>query len=197
MKAKKTLSVRTQLTFGFGTLVLVILVIVVAGYMRVSFVSSVLKEINEVNVLKQRYAINLRGAVHDNSIAIRDLMLVDSIKELNDTVAHIKELDEEYTQNASKLDELAKNPAMFDKKDSELLGSIKEIATKAIPEVKHFMELELGGQGLESRDFLNEVVRKDFIDWLAAINAFIDYQEAKNTKYISQIDQNSEKSEFS
>lgn len=183
MKAKKSdSSVRTQLVFGFGVLVLVILVIVIAGYIRVNFVSSVLKEINEVNALKQRYAINLRGAVHDTSIGIRDLMLVDSINELNDTVALIKELDEQYAKNADELDKIFKNPDMFDSKDKELLTAIKDIRIKAVPEVKHFMDLELGGHGLESRDFLNEVVRSDFVAWLKAINNFIDYQETKNTK---------------
>ena len=48
--------------------------------------------INDVNSVKQRYAINFRGSVHDRAIAIRDVVLLDSLAEVQSVIREINQL---------------------------------------------------------------------------------------------------------
>jgi hypothetical protein len=59
--------------------------------------------VSEDNSVKQRYAINFRGSVHDRAIALRDLTLVGEA-EVKDVVALINKLDADYQQSARPLD---------------------------------------------------------------------------------------------
>ncbi|TQR53564.1 methyl-accepting chemotaxis protein [Campylobacter troglodytis] len=179
---EKSLSVRKQLGFGFGVLVLVILVIVIIGYIRVSSVSDALVELREINPQKSRYAINLRGAVHDSAITLRDLMLVDTEKDLQTALGHLKELETQYIENTKSLQGIYNDPLMFDEKDKQLFNAIHNIYLKADPDVKKFMQDQLSNGQKEARDLLNMSLRQAFVDWLRAINDFLDYQEEKNIR---------------
>lgn len=72
------LTVAKRLAFGFGLIVSLMIVITVIGNQRVGFIDSTLTSVNEGAALKQRYAINFRGSVHDRAIAIRDAVLVNN-----------------------------------------------------------------------------------------------------------------------
>ncbi|MBW4976603.1 hypothetical protein KZZ08_23670, partial [Roseovarius mucosus] len=43
---------------------------------KIQGLSANLTQINEVNSVKQRHAINFRGSVHDRAIAIRDVAML-------------------------------------------------------------------------------------------------------------------------
>ena len=45
------------------------------GIQKVSFIDNTLSVITDVNSVKQQYAINYRGSVHDRAIAIRDVVI--------------------------------------------------------------------------------------------------------------------------
>ena len=77
-KQKKKLSVGVMLGFGFGVLILFSCIMVVIAFNRVGSISASLSEINDINALAQRYAINFRGSVHDRAIAIRDVVLINN-----------------------------------------------------------------------------------------------------------------------
>ncbi|MBR2112998.1 MAG: MCP four helix bundle domain-containing protein [Helicobacter sp.] len=176
----KNLSVRSQLSLGFGILVALILIIVVVGYMKVSFISQTLEEINQVNSVKQRHAINFRGSVHDRSIAIRDIILFVESKEMQETYKLIQKLEENYATNAKQLDEIFQNADMVDEKEKEILNNIKAVEAKTMPLAKQLIELALVNENAKATVLLDSKVRGYFVEWLAVINQFIDYQEAKN-----------------
>jgi len=46
------------------------------GINRVANINGSLSTIGDLNSVKQRYAINFRGSVHDRAIALRDVTLV-------------------------------------------------------------------------------------------------------------------------
>ena len=176
----KNLSVRSQLSLGFGILVALILVIVVVGYMKVSFISQTLEEINQVNSVKQRHAINFRGSVHDRSIAIRDIILFVESKEMQETYKRIQKLEENYATNAKQLDEIFQNADMVDEKEKEILNNIKAVEAKTMPLAKQLIDFALVNENAKATALLDSKVRGYFVEWLAVINQFIDYQEAKN-----------------
>ena len=72
------LSVGHRLVAGFLVVILGMVVVTALGVVRVEQVSDRLTVINELNSVKQRYAINFRGSVHDRAISVRDVVLTPS-----------------------------------------------------------------------------------------------------------------------
>lgn len=86
----RNLSLKAQLFIGFGIILAFILVISITGYIKISFVEKTLAEMTEVNAVKQRYAINFRGSVHDRAIAVRDVVILDNVQEIENTLRLIQ-----------------------------------------------------------------------------------------------------------
>ena len=63
IKPKKKVSVGVMLGFGFGVLILFSCIMVFIALNRVSEINASLSQINDINALAQRYAINFRGSV--------------------------------------------------------------------------------------------------------------------------------------
>ncbi|MCW2534863.1 MAG: chemotaxis protein, partial [Modestobacter sp.] len=69
------LSISRRLALGFLVVVLSMVALTGTGVWRVEQINSHLTTINDLNSVKQRYAINFRGSVHDRAIAVRDVVL--------------------------------------------------------------------------------------------------------------------------
>jgi methyl-accepting chemotaxis protein len=105
---QKSLSVAVRLGLSFA-LVLAMLVLTVVSISKVNAIEGSLTTVSENNNVKQRYAINFRGSVHDRAIALRDLTLVAD-SELKEVVALINRLDADYQQSAKPLDAIFSTP---------------------------------------------------------------------------------------
>ena len=99
------LSVGNRLVAGFLIVVLGMVAVTALGVIRVGQVSDRLTVINELNSVKQRYAINFRGSVHDRAISLRDVVLAWTPAEVEGHVADIERLAGDYAASAEKLDE--------------------------------------------------------------------------------------------
>ena len=86
------LSVGNRLVAGFLIVVLGMVAVTALGVIRVGQVSDRLTVINELNSVKQRYAINFRGSVHDRAISLRDVVLAWTPAEVEGHVADIERL---------------------------------------------------------------------------------------------------------
>ena len=86
------MSIRTRITITVGGGLLALLMINVIGVMRMREVNHKLTDMTMVNSVKQRYAINFRGSVHDRSIRVRDYILLTSAAERKSTLQEIREL---------------------------------------------------------------------------------------------------------
>ena len=71
----KSYGVQARLVLGFSIAPVIMAVLIVVGVQRVNSVDHSLAVINDVNSVKQRYAINFRGSVHDRAISLRDVVL--------------------------------------------------------------------------------------------------------------------------
>ncbi|WP_066389344.1 methyl-accepting chemotaxis protein [Helicobacter himalayensis] len=176
----KSLSVRMQLICGFSILGILMLIIAIMSYIKVSDISHILEEINQVNSVKQRYAINFRGSVHDRSIGVRDLLLENNTNAMQKTLSLIQKLENDYTQSAQKMDEIFKQENMVDSKDKEILARIKQTESQTMPLIKNLIEFSFKGDIASANKLLDSQVRALFVQWLGVINEFIDYQEEKN-----------------
>ena len=84
------MSIKTRLTVIVGGGVLALIMINVIGVARMMEVNHKLKDMTNVNSVKQRYAINFRGSVHDRSIRVRDYVLLNDDGQRASTLSEIK-----------------------------------------------------------------------------------------------------------
>jgi len=171
--------ISTRVAVGFAAILVLMLSLTIVSIYRVNSVNTSLSIINDFNSVKQRYAINFRGSVHDRAIRVRDITLVDK-SEQPQVLDDISRLERYYATSEVELD------AMFDRRsdmtdeERSINGEIKAAQARAMPALKHVVEQELQGNLEAAHATLMAEARPAFIAWLAAINKFIDLEEKKN-----------------
>ncbi|KAA8919395.1 methyl-accepting chemotaxis protein [Xanthomonas sontii] len=178
MHALSNLRIGQRLALGFLTIIVLMVLLTVVGIQRVHSIDQRLTAINEVNSVKQRYAINFRGSVHDRAIALRDVVLLDDPASRQATEQTIDKLAGDYARAAQPLDALL--AVSSDAQEKTILQRIQGIEARTMPLIAQVRQLRDAGDTVQAQALLLQQARPAFVDWLASINAFIDLQEAKN-----------------
>ena len=105
-------------------------------------------------------------------------MLLDSLSEVQSVIREINQLANFYKESASPMERMLATDST--PQERKMMQRIKEIETYTLPLVKQIITLRLQGNRVDSKEILLTRAKPAFIDWLAAINAFIDYQEQQN-----------------
>lgn len=171
-------TVQTRLLIGFGAVIMMMIVITIVGINSVNAIDKSMTVITDINSVKQRYAINFRGSVHDRAIAIRDVVLLQENSELQRTLKDISRLEVFYNESRVPLDQLMIEGSSSS--EENILTLIKRIESKTMPLVKQVINKMQQGDKQQAEQLLLNSVRPAFVEWLAAINQFIDYQEVEN-----------------
>lgn len=185
-----SLTLGTRLGAGFGLVLLLMLALTLFGIQRVHVINTTLTEITEVNSVKLRHAINFRGSVHDRAIALRDVTLVTEPAQLNTVLADIRQLADFYRQSKQPMDQIFAQGQNISQQERQLLNAIHAMEQRALPPADQIIQLRQQGQQQQAQQLLLQQVSPAFVDWLASINAFIDFQEDKNqhaTDYAGQV----------
>ena len=172
------ISIAARLGISFAIVLAMMLALTVLSIMKVNAIEGSLSTISDDNNVKQRYAINFRGSVHDRAIALRDLTLVGDA-EVKDVIGLIGKLDNDYQQSARPLDaifagEQGKKVRAEERTD---LAAIKDIEARAMPLVQKIIAARTAGDIDGARRIMLQQGKPAFTEWLASINKFIDLQE--------------------
>ncbi|AOY90325.1 methyl-accepting chemotaxis protein [Marinobacter salinus] len=170
------LTVSKRLALGFGLILSLMIVISLIGNQRVGFIDRTLTSVGEGAAVKQRYAINFRGSVHDRAIAIRDAVLVHNDRALEHHLADIERLKRFYRDNAAPMDQMFREEGATDT-EKALLADIKAIERQALALTNELLGMRGDGEIEASRRFLLEQVAGAYTEWLARVNNFINHQE--------------------
>ena len=176
----KNLTISARLLLGFGVVLALMVILAVISIGRVGTISADLAVINDVNSVKQRYAINFRGSVHDRAISLRDVTLVSDPGELRTVLADIERLAANYATSAEQMDAMFAAGTGVTPDERQILASIKDVEGRTLPLVREVIRLQQAGDAARARSVLMEQARPAFVEWLARINRFIDLQEQKN-----------------
>ena len=98
------LTLAWRLTLGFGLVLALMVGITLTGIQKVNFIDRSLQQVTDVNAVKQRYAINFRGSVHDRAIVMRDVALETDPARHPPLLSEITRLEKFYQESAVELD---------------------------------------------------------------------------------------------
>jgi methyl-accepting chemotaxis protein len=174
------LPIGQRLAIAMGTALTLLVIVVTLAVMEVRSISNSLDVVNDINSVKQRYAINFRGSVHDRAISLRDVVLNGDIAAAERDVADIERLAADYDRSAGPLDAMMADPALRTAEEVRILGTIKAIEAETQPLIERVIALRRAGEIEAAHRILMEDARPRFGVWLARINEFIDFQEAAN-----------------
>ncbi|MEM6941945.1 MAG: methyl-accepting chemotaxis protein [Pseudomonadota bacterium] len=155
--------------------------------LSIQSVSANLTQVNEINSVKQRFAINFRGSVHDRSILIRDIVLAPDAADMAGSIEAIRSLEADYAASAGPMDDLFADANPDSPVEREILGRIKEVEARTNPLVERIIATANAGDTEQAIEVVMVEARPAFIDWLSVINEFIDYQEALNKEIGAQV----------
>src|SRR6185312_2479733 len=175
------LSIRRRLALGFLVVVLSMVGLTTIGVVRVDTIKTHLATINDLNAVKQRYAINFRGSVHDRSIAVRDVVMSTTAGELRQESDLIEQLTQKYTDSAGPMDELFAVADNADAEERAALDAIKTVEEQTLPLIERIVQLRTAGDIGGAVIVLNQA-KPQFVEWLRTINVLIDMEEAMNQK---------------
>ncbi|KQR18025.1 MULTISPECIES: methyl-accepting chemotaxis protein [Xanthomonas] len=184
MHTLSDLRIGQRLSLGFLAIIVLMVILTVVGIQRVRSIDRQLTAINEVNSVKQRYAINFRGSVHDRAIALRDVVLMDAPADRHAAEQLIDKLTADYARSAQPLDTMI--AASTDAREKTILQQIKSIEQRTLPLIAQVRAFRDASDRSHAEQRLLQEARPAFIDWLASINAFIDLQEQKNRQAAKQ-----------
>ena len=179
---KKSLTIGMRLAVGYGAVFFLMIILTALAVSRVGHIDSILNHINEVNNVKQRYAINFRGSVHDRAIALRDVVLAADPAAAAAPIKLIRVLDENYTRSSEPMDKLFRELPDILPAEKEALAAIKEQERRTEPLIERVIALHAAGEAQQAAALLSQGAAPAFVDWLASINAFIDMQEKLNNE---------------
>ena len=181
------MTIATRLYLGFGAILLLLAVVTLIGVNKVSWVDATLTNVNDIDSLKQRNAINFRGSVHDRAISIRDAVLVNSPAERTPHFQDIETLKAFYQDAARKMSAIFAQPELASDQERKLLADIEAIEVKTLALTDKVTRLLQNNQQEEARQLLLQEAAPAYSEWLKRINAFIDHQESKIQQQINGV----------
>jgi len=180
------LTIGKRLALGFGSVFALMAVLAGLAIYRVGQIDSILTHINDVNNVKQRYAINFRGSVHDRSIAVRDVVLATSPAAAAPAIELIRKLDENYQKSAAPLDSLLAERQDILPEEKQALLKIKDVEARAQPLIAKLIALRQADDVAAAAALLDKGAAPVFVEWLASVNALIDLEEQLNKQAASE-----------
>lgn len=183
----RDISISRRLIIGFTVTLLLFIGLALISTNRVSMVKSKIETMNNINNVKQRYAINFRGSVHDRSIDVRDVVL-SRPEEFEQVVADIDRLTANYAKSAAPLDAMLAPETNPGADEIRILDAIKDVERRTMPVIRQIVELRRSGDVDGARAALLTQARPLFVEWLRTINQFIDFQENRNKEIAADVE---------
>lgn len=180
------MSIAQRLSLGFGLILSLMIVITLIGVQRVGFIDATLTSVSEGASLKQRYAINFRGSVHDRAIAIRDAVLVDNDQAFERQLQEIQRLDRLYQDSAQLMNRLLSEQAPT-ANEQRMLTDIQAIERSTLALTEELISQRRQGDTAGARKILLDQAAPAYAGWLKSINAFIDFEETAASSEIEAV----------
>ena len=172
----------------FSVLISLMLVITVFAVIQISAIDASLANINENLAIKQRLAINLRGAVHDSSIALRDVLLAPNPDQRKIHIDTLSKLNQDYERTQGQLDQIfASASADHTEYAQELYNAIGDVQQRTRASQEQVVSLASHLRVSAAKQELVLTTAALYEEWLQEINSFIEYQEVTAQRSVTAV----------
>ena len=185
----KNLGIIKSLYVGFSVLISLMLVITVFAVIQISAIDASLANINENLAIKQRLAINLRGAVHDSSIALRDVLLAPNPDQRKIHIDTLSKLNQDYERTQGQLDQIFASASAdhTEYEQQELYNAIGDVQQRTRASQEQVVSLASHLRVSAAKQELVLTTAALYEEWLQGINSFIEYQEVTAQRSVTAV----------
>ena len=181
LTARPSLRFQHWLWLGFATIISLMIATSVIGIQRVNQIDTSLTQINDINSVKQRHAIDFRGSVHDRAIALRDAVMLTTNSDVTAQLALMDKLASDYDAAEVAMERIFSEAAgSITPEERDAYAQIQQTAETTLAAVEQVITFRTNNQLAAARLILFEDAAPGFSQWLADINVFIDLQESMN-----------------
>ncbi len=183
----KNMTIVKSLYLAFSTLIGLFVITTLIGLFSVNSIDTRLTYINDEIAQKARNAIDFRGSVHDRAIAIRDAVLVDTDARRQDAYSLIKKLASDYDRARVKMDAAFNEMKLITPEEIKIYERIKKAEEMALKYTKDTLDHLNANRLDDAASILVNNASVAYTEWLASINAFINYQEKHSASEIATV----------
>jgi methyl-accepting chemotaxis protein len=179
MSMLRNLRTGARVASGFALVLLVLIALTLVGIVRVNMINASLATINDINSVKETYAIAFRGSVHDRAIAVRDAVLVPPAR-VAGVADHISALEADYRRAAAPLDAMVSDRTKASDDERTILANIEADEARTTPLIADVLARREAGDQAGAQQVVLDSAGPAFVEWLNDVNSFIDLEEKLN-----------------
>ncbi|MCX7096201.1 MAG: methyl-accepting chemotaxis protein [Methylobacter sp.] len=173
----KNMKIGLRLGLGFGCVLALMSILIIIGIDSMANINGRLEGIVNDNNVKVSLSVDLRGAVRDVSIAVRNVVLINEQSGMQEEVKRIETQYKKYDELEAKLTDMVKS-----EQGMAILTKIKQSEAETTPLIKKAAELALVGKNQEAVAVLLKDVRPKQQLWLDALDEMKDFQDKSSKK---------------
>jgi methyl-accepting chemotaxis protein len=170
----KNLKVGTRLALGFGSVIVLLIIIAILGISNMRSVKGDLDDIVNVEFLKVTQANNIIGALYEVGMSTRDALLENSQEKIQKELERIAEQRKIIKDNLDKL-----QASVVSEKGKAALSKVMEARAKYVDSQDNFLKLLKEGKQAEAKTLLQTEMMKLQDTYIEDTNALTDLQEAR------------------
>lgn len=184
----KKIKLGSRLIFGFGTMIVLIMLISSVAVFRLNELTTKFDEIANINNKKVELANAMRGDINKARTSVRNMLISSDTNYIKGQRLIIEESMDIYNKNSKELEVILNT-----EKGRELFNAIQQKQASAQSIFKETIEksMDVNITTKEMETMLMKLVQPEQ-EWMDSIQALIDYQnqnameQAKNSKIIAQ-----------
>lgn len=181
MNILSTFKVGTRLGFGFGIMLLLLVVLCIIGLTSMALIQGNLERIVKQEYTKVKLTNTMRDAVRYQAVALRDVVLQVDLAFKKKELKLMKEARKKYNAAAEDLEKMIADPA-----GKEALAKIKAADLAVQPAVDTAIELSLEDNHLEAGNTVRDKVRPPQLDLLSQLDEILKVLEEGANKAADQ-----------
>ncbi|MQA18510.1 methyl-accepting chemotaxis protein [Rugamonas rivuli] len=175
-------NIGTRLSAGFGIVLALLLAVTVLGITRMAQVQQRLDEIANVNNPEGKLADLMLSTVTDRSIALRNLALLNDMKDMRPEADRMRADEKKYAEAEKKLNQMFTSLSGTTDRELALMPKIKEAETAALPLIAKAEKLGLDNKADEATKVLIGELRPVQKKWLELLTQLSELETALNTE---------------
>jgi methyl-accepting chemotaxis protein len=178
----KNMKIGTRLSLGFASLLALLLVVAALGVSRMGDIQGQLDQIVKVNSYQAQQAANMRNAIYQTSIWVRNIVLFTEDGQMQAEVERLKVARAAYEAAEQNLQNSFTRSAETTDDERSLLAKTREARELSLVAMGRVVELGLANKTEEATRALVTELSKAQTAWLAAVNALVEFEEKLNAE---------------